>query len=154
MLIGEAPGYDEAHANPKQPFLGRAGQVLRRSISDIIASLRLRLPGSALPYITNAVKCWPGQGNETPTVEAINACREAYLDDEIKNFKGQKAVLLGATAAHAVNHKKLKMQTMIGEPVKYLDHLCMTTWHPAYFLYNHSKQILVDIERAIRWAIR
>lgn len=159
MLIGEAPGAEEA--KQKIPFVGASGKVLRFLLAEVLSLMGLGLPESevATPtlspvYITNAVKCWPGKGNPTPPVKAISLCREAYLEEEIRNFGGKKLIALGATATHSLLRKKRRQQELIGVPWEHENKLAMSTWHPAYYLRNSSKQILLDIKRSLIWGLK
>ena len=98
MLVGEQPGDVEDKAG--EPFVGPAGQVLRRALSEAGIDL-------ADVYLTNAVKHfkWTPRGkrrlHERPNHEEVMACR-LWLDLEIASVRPTIIVALGATAAAAL----------------------------------------------------
>jgi uracil-DNA glycosylase family protein len=95
MLVGEQPG--DAEDREGEPFVGPAGQLLRRALSDAGIDL-------ADVYLTNAVKHfkWKPRGkrrlHERPNHEEVMACR-LWLDMEIARVRPTVIVALGATAA-------------------------------------------------------
>jgi DNA polymerase len=95
MLVGEQPG--DAEDREGEPFVGPAGQLLRRALSDAGIDL-------ADVYLTNAVKHfkWKPRGkrrlHERPNHEEVMACR-LWLDMEIARVRPTIIVALGATAA-------------------------------------------------------
>ena len=98
MLVGEQPG--DAEDLEGKPFVGPAGQLLRRALEDAGIDVRD-------VYVTNVVKHfkWEPRGkrriHKKPRYSEIAACR-VWLDAEIAHVKPQAIVALGATAAHAV----------------------------------------------------
>jgi uracil-DNA glycosylase len=98
MLVGEQPGDVEDKAG--EPFVGPAGQVLRRALAEAGIDL-----GDV--YLTNAVKHfkWTPRGkrrlHERPNHEEVMACR-LWLDLEIASVRPTIIVALGATAAGAL----------------------------------------------------
>jgi DNA polymerase len=98
MLVGEQPGDAEDRAG--EPFVGPAGQLLRRALSEAGIDL-------ASVYLTNAVKHfkWKPRGkrrlHERPNHEEVMACR-LWLDLEIERVRPTAIVALGATAAGAL----------------------------------------------------
>jgi DNA polymerase len=84
MFIGEAPGYNEDVE--RRPFVGRAGQLLRRMIREI--GWR-----EADVYITNIVKRRPPE-NRDPLPEEIEAYRP-YLAQQIDIIAPRVIVPLG-----------------------------------------------------------
>jgi len=98
MLVGEQPGDAEDRAG--EPFVGPAGQLLRRALSEAGIDL-------ASVYLTNAVKHfkWTPRGkrrlHERPNHEEVMACR-LWLDLEIERVRPTAIVALGATAAGAL----------------------------------------------------
>jgi DNA polymerase len=98
MLVGEQPGDVEDRAG--EPFVGPAGQLLRRALSEAGIDL-------ADVYLTNAVKHfkWTPRGkrrlHERPNHEEVMACR-LWLDLEIASVRPTIIVALGATAAGAL----------------------------------------------------
>ena len=64
LIVGEAPGRNEDRTG--QAFVGQAGQILKADV--------LKPAGVRLAWITNALACWPGEGNPDPTPDQIQAC--------------------------------------------------------------------------------
>jgi uracil-DNA glycosylase len=98
MLVGEQPG--DAEDLEGKPFVGPAGQLLRRALEEAGIDL-----GDV--YLTNVVKHfkWEPRGkrriHKKPRHSEVEACR-VWLDAEIAHVKPQAIVALGATAAQAV----------------------------------------------------
>ena len=92
MLVGEAPGKDEALQG--RPFVGRAGSQL-----DYVLK-RTNVNRELFCWVTNVVLFRP-PGNRTPYPFEIQVSRER-LGDEILICQPISAVALGATAWTAV----------------------------------------------------
>lgn len=98
MLVGEQPG--DAEDQRGLPFVGPAGQLLRKAVAD--AGI-----GVDDVYVTNAVKHFrftlkgKRRIHATPQVAHIRACRP-WLEAEIATVQPELTVLLGATAAKAL----------------------------------------------------
>lgn len=97
MIIGEAPGRDEDKAG--RPFIGRAGHVLDRLLSESGM-------GRGKVWITNAVACWPPPGTAhrwqgKPTLEQVAICR-AHVKAQIELVQPEVVVCMGAIAAGAM----------------------------------------------------
>lgn len=84
MMIGEAPGFNEAVQ--RRPFVGRSGQLLRQTISAVGLDLKDI-------YISNIVKVRPPE-NRDPSPQEIAAFKP-YLDEEIEILKPKLIVTLG-----------------------------------------------------------
>lgn len=131
MLIGEQPGDQEDVQG--QPFVGPAGQLLRKALLD--AELDIKDI-----YLTNAVKHfkWEPRGqrrfHKTPGVREIKACYP-WLEAEIQTLRPQVIACLGATAAKAVIDKSFKITVDRGH---FIDHpaasFVFATVHPSYLL--------------------
>ena len=65
MVVGEAPGFHEDREGV--PFVGRAGQMLERMLSNVLGLGREQV------FITNVVKCRPPE-NRNPTPHEIGRC--------------------------------------------------------------------------------
>ena len=132
MLVGEQPGDEEDLRG--EPFVGPAGQVLRRALREIGADIE-RI------YVTNAVKhfSWEPRGkrriHKTPAQREVDACR-TWLDQEVARVRPRVLVALGATAAYSVLKQKVAigaareqraLQHPFGMPVR-------VTYHPAAIL--------------------
>lgn len=84
MMIGEAPGFNEAVQ--RRPFVGRSGQLLRQTISAVGLDLKDI-------YISNIVKARPPE-NRDPSPQEIAAFKP-YLDEEIEILEPKLIVTLG-----------------------------------------------------------
>jgi uracil-DNA glycosylase family protein len=98
VLVGEQPGDQEDLAG--EPFVGPAGQLLRRAMQE--AGLDERLV-----YLTNAVKHfkWEPRGkrrlHERPNTSEVLAC-QIWLELELAAIAPRLVVALGATAVRAL----------------------------------------------------
>lgn len=122
LFVGEAPGVEEDRRG--ENFVGKAGQLLR----DVLGTVGI--PVSRCRF-TNANRCWPGQGNPTPTQGQVNACRPRLLD-EISRVGPQVVVLLGNNAlksyarrAGITRARGVAWEDGESRPV-------IATWHPSY----------------------
>lgn len=151
FFVGEAPGPQEDAEG--RPFVGRAGQILRRTLAAAGW-------GAEELWITNAVKCFPYEevaGRRRirkPTVREMEACLP-FLASEVQALEPKLLVALGATAAAAV----------LGEPVKQLattrgrilpsrnelgERPVLVTYHPSGLHYR--KGALAEFESDLRAA--
>ena len=141
MLVGEAPGKEENKQN--RPFVGDAGQRLRKLIKQ--AGLNINDF-----YITNICKCWPGEGNRTPTKSEIEACLP-YLIHQINQIKPEIIFTLGNTATLALlgnrdtrGITKIHGQRYnIGFPVQ---SVVIPLYHPSYLIRNGESLDHIFIE--------
>jgi DNA polymerase len=105
MLVGEQPGDAEDLAG--EPFVGPAGQLLRKSLGEAGIDL-------SDVYITNVVKHfkWEPRGkrriHKRPNQTEIVACR-VWLDGEIAAVRPDAIIALGATAANALLGSSVKV---------------------------------------------
>jgi DNA polymerase len=121
MLVGEQPG--DAEDRQGIPFVGPAGKLLQRALSDAGVAV-----GDV--YVTNAVKHFrftergKRRIHATPQVSHIQACRP-WLEAELTNVNPTLIVCLGATAARSLlgasfrvtqqRGKVLELPTPVGE---------------------------------------
>ena len=158
MLVGEQPGDEEDLRG--EPFVGRAGNVLRRALAEIGADI-------AATFVTNAVKhfSWEPRGkrriHKTPAQREIDACR-SWLDDEIARVQPRVLVALGATAAYSLLHEKVAIATAreADNPRHASGTRVYVTYHPAAILRARDSQtqqtlyeaFVADLRRAYREA--
>lgn len=98
LMVGEQPG--DVEDREGEPFVGPAGQLLRRAIGDA---------GLAMEdvYLTNAVKHFrftprgKRRIHEKPNLAQLVACRP-WVEAELEAVDPELVVVLGATAARAV----------------------------------------------------
>jgi DNA polymerase len=121
VLVGEQPG--DAEDRQGIPFVGPAGKLLQRALSDAGVAV-------ADVYVTNAVKHFrftergKRRIHATPQVSHIQACRP-WLEAELTNVNPALIVCLGATAARSLlgagfrvtqqRGKVLELPTPVGE---------------------------------------
>lgn len=131
MLVGEQPGDQEDLAG--QPFVGPAGQLLRRAIAQ------LRWPVQAL-YFTNAVKHFrfelrgKRRLHKTPGQREAAACSQ-WLEAEIAAVAPQAIVALGSTAASSLLGRSVRVGDCAGQWLRRSDGLAVwVVHHPAAVL--------------------
>lgn len=152
MLVGEAPGKEEAAAG--RPFVGAAGILLSKLLE------RLNIPRGDL-WITNVVKTRPvrqgrrGEVNRAPTAREIARDKDV-VEAEISIVCPRVIVCLGAVAASTLIHPNLRIRDERGcwFPGPHGSRL-MATYHPAYLLrlqgpdYETARDaMLADLARA------
>jgi DNA polymerase len=131
MLIGEQPG-DQEDLQGK-PFVGPAGEVLRRALDE------LGISPEAI-YMTNAVKHFKfvQRGklrlHKNPAISEINACRP-WLEAEIDVLKPRVILCMGASAARAVLGSTFALMRDRGQfiPTRYSENT-IATIHPSAVL--------------------
>jgi uracil-DNA glycosylase family 4 len=132
MFVGEAPGRDEDAQG--RPFVGRAGQLLRRIITNAMHFREDEV------YITNVIKCRPPE-NRVPARDEIEAC-SPYLVQQIALIKPRVIVTLGKTPADFFIPSRRPMGDLRGNFFEYLGIPLMPTFHPSYLVRNEGNQEL------------
>jgi uracil-DNA glycosylase family 4 len=133
MFVGEAPGADEDTQG--EPFVGKAGQLLRKIIQTMGFS-------RDTVYIANILKCrpdTPGQtaGNRKPTPDEMKTCLP-YLLAQIDLIRPRCMVALGATAVEGLFGKTIGITKLRGGWRDFRGIPVMPTYHPAYLLRNQA----------------
>ena len=131
MFIGEGPGRDEDAQG--RPFVGRAGQLLRK----IIAAMTFR---EDEVYIANMVKCRPPD-NRVPHHEEIEAC-VPYLILQIELIRPRVIVTLGKTPTDHFVPGREGMTVRRGRFGDYRGIPVMPTFHPSYLVRNEGNREL------------
>jgi DNA polymerase len=131
MFIGEGPGRDEDAQG--RPFVGRAGQLLRK----IIAAMTFR---EDEVYITNMVKCRPPE-NRVPHHEEIETC-SPYLVRQIELIRPRVIVTLGKTPTDYFAPGREGMTARRGRFGDYRGIPVMPTFHPSYLVRNEGNREL------------
>ena len=131
MFIGEGPGRDEDAQG--RPFVGRAGQLLRK----IIAAMKFR---EDEVYITNIVKCRPPD-NRVPHREEEEAC-SPYLIRQIELIRPRVIVTLGKTPTDYFVPGREGMTARRGNFGDYRGIPIMPTFHPSYLVRNEGNREL------------
>jgi uracil-DNA glycosylase family 4 len=154
MLIGEGPGETEDRTG--RPFVGRAGQLLDKALSDNGLSREH-------VYIGNVVKCracdWiDGRAvNRAPSEPEITACRQ-WLLPQVRAIGPRVILCVGGPSASSLIHAGFRITSERGRyyPCAYA-RCAIATLHPAYVLRQQSKThdggyslIVADVAKA--WA--
>ncbi len=157
MLVGEQPGDEEDKQG--EPFVGPAGQLLRRALADAALDARD-------VYVTNAVKHfkWEPRGkrrlHKTPAQKEIAACH-AWLEQELAAVQPRVIVALGVTALVALLGRKMTISDARAVDLTHATGArLVATYHPSAALRapdearRHELYDLIvgDLERARRAA--
>jgi uracil-DNA glycosylase len=134
MLVGETPGdYEDKQGHP---FVGPAGRVLNRALSDS------GIDRSAV-YLTNAVKHfkWRPQGkrriHQRPNGSEIRACRP-WVAGELSAVSPRVVVLLGAVAGESFYGSSFRVGARRGHP----DPLTSGAWSGLVVATIHPSAVL------------
>jgi DNA polymerase len=129
--VGEQPGHEEDLAG--RPFVGPAGRLLDQALEA--AGL-----DRASIYVTNVVKHfnWEPRGkwriHKKPTAWHIRACRP-WLLSELAAVRPRVLICLGATAAHALLGRNVRITQSHGRPIpSTLAPHVLATLHPSAVL--------------------
>lgn len=128
-FVGEQPG-DQQDRQGK-PFVGPAGQILDRAMSDAGID-RHRV------YVTNAIKHFKfvlrgkRRIHQKPTAGQVKHCRW-WLDQELRLVHPKIVVALGTTAVLALAGKPLPIAKFRGR-AEFDGHAGFITVHPSYLL--------------------
>ena len=125
MFIGEGPGYHEDKQG--EPFVGAAGQLLTRLLSEI----GLRREDV---YIANVVKCRP-PGNRDPLPDEIEACRP-YLQGQLDLIRPRVVVTLGNFATRVILDRQVSISRVRGQRFTVDGRTVIPTFHPAAVLHG------------------
>nr|WP_321984647.1 UdgX family uracil-DNA binding protein [uncultured Lichenicoccus sp.] len=131
MMVGEQPGDQEDLAG--RPFVGPAGQLLDRAISEA------GIDRQAV-YVTNAVKHFKFEPrgkrriHQKPDQSEITACGP-WLAEERRLVRPALLLMLGATAARAVLGRAVTISRERGRPIPLEGNTHgFVTVHPSYLL--------------------
>ncbi len=126
MFVGEGPGEQEDLSG--RPFVGRAGQLLRRMITEEIG-----LDPSEV-FIANIVKCRP-PGNRAPEADEAAACLP-FLRRQVAAVRPRILVTLGNPSTQSLLQTKEGITKLRGKPVVRGGFTFFPTFHPSYLLRN------------------
>jgi len=141
MFVGEAPGADEDRLG--EPFVGRAGQLLTRIITQGMKMQRADV------YIANILKCRP-PGNRPPAATEMVLCKE-HLLKQIDIIRPATIVALGAVALNGLTDGNYSISRARGQFLLWRGLKLMPTFHPAYLLRNPSakREVWEDIKKVL-----
>jgi len=134
LIIGMCPSGDEDMLN--RPFVGRAGSLLRSSLTTMKSKWRL----------TYLVKCRPTGSDELgrvtntePTKKQIESCIPNLIE-EIEKYKPKVLLLMGGSVAKWIINggtgRNPSVEGMRGVPVKIGGVWVVVTYHPAFALHG------------------
>ena len=135
VFVGEAPGADEDRLG--EPFVGRAGQLLTRSLEKI-GVRRDQV------YIANILKCRPPD-NRTPRPDEMAACLP-YLLKQLDWIKPGRLCALGNVAVQALLGTTTGISRLRGSYHDFQGRKLFATFHPAYVLRNMSQTPIFEAD--------
>jgi len=135
VFVGEAPGADEDEQG--EPFVGRAGQLLTRSL------LKIGVKREQV-YIANILKCRPPD-NRTPRPEEMAACLP-YLRTQLKWIDPKAVCAMGNIAVQALLGTTVGISRLRGKYHDFQGRKLFATFHPAYVLRNMSQLALFEAD--------
>lgn len=154
VIVGESPGKNEiAHG---KPFIGDSGDLLKSILKKL--DYDDQYPE---PYITNAIKCWPGNKKDQSTLAlACRACR-SNLMAEITAHPRQVILALGAGALWSLTGDfRAKITQVRGNiyPSSLATRGIVASVHPAFLLrgggsmakFRSDVSLATEILRGIR----
>ena len=124
MFIGEAPGFHEDKQG--EPFVGAAGQLLTRMLSEILDVHREDV------YIANVLMCRP-PGNRDPQEDEIESCTP-WLVEKLSLIQPRIVVTLGNFATKFVLQTQQGITRMRGRAYPWHGRTVIPTFHPAAIL--------------------
>ncbi len=130
VIVGESPGKNEIAKGV--PFIGESGELLRNV---------LRRNGYddtyPEPYITNAIKCWPGRKKDQASLAAACKSCRANLINEISSHPREVILALGAGALWSLTGDfRAKITQVRGNiyPTSLAARGIIASVHPAFLL--------------------
>jgi DNA polymerase len=130
MFVGEGPGEQEDLSG--RPFVGRAGQLLRKMIRE-----EMGLDPAAV-FIANIVKCRP-PGNRAPLADEAAACLP-FLRRQVAAVRPRVLVTLGNPSTQALLQTTTGITKLRGRPVARGGFTFFPTYHPSYLLRNPAAE--------------
>lgn len=139
MFISEAPGRKEDETGI--PFQGSAGGIF----DSLVASLGFARGKDT--HVTNVVKCRP-PNNRTPTKKECELCAGLFLEREIEIVQPQAIICFGKVSSeYILNAPGSGLGNLRGQVYKRGGITVGVTYHPAYLLYNRTRQA------ALKWTM-
>jgi uracil-DNA glycosylase len=138
-FIGEAPGAEEDRQG--RPFVGRSGQLLRRTIVKVGWS-------EDEVFIGNVLKCRPPE-NRDPLSDEIAACSH-YLEAQLVLIKPKVIVTLGRYSMNLLISPSYQISKIRGQHILKDGQLFLPTYHPSAVLRNNNllREFEMDLLRA------
>jgi uracil-DNA glycosylase family 4 len=129
MIIGGIPDAQEDAAG--SPFIGPTGDLLDKMLQAIDIK-------RCDVYLTNVIKCFPGNRRDSYKNEIINC--SGYLKSQIDQLNPRLILLLGIEAAHAVLSTSETIEQLRNEEVNlnYGKAPVIVTYHPSHLIANNA----------------
>ncbi len=147
FFIGEKPGRDEDRDGV--PFCGKIGREVNDHYLPLAGLQRHRV------RVTNALKCWGGEGNKDKIDlkkqadrDRLQSCATTHLYNEILETQPKLLVPMGAFACYAID-PSINLEIQHGIPIKTKWGDCFPMYHPSGGLHEPKKmlQIRTDWDR-------
>lgn len=130
VIVGESPGKKEITYG--MPFVGESGDLLRTALLSIGYS-----PEDIEPYVTNAIKCFPGNSKDQSSLAAACRACSTNLIEEIQAYPRTVILALGNAAVWSLTgNPKLKITQCRGTvfPSPLATEGIVASVHPAFLL--------------------
>lgn len=135
MLIGEAPGENEARAG--RPFVGKSG----KETDYLLARAGIMREDV---YVTNLVKCRPPK-NRDPSDEEIEGCAR-WLKEELNQVRPRFLITVGRIASRFFLGG-VSMEVVHGLPFQQSSgSVVVPAFHPAFGLHSPEKMLMVQAD--------
>lgn len=151
IILGEAPGKEEVLVG--EPFVGKAGKLLRSILKDVGFKRSNAL-------ISNIIPCRPENNKFPQDVKLVKDCYDRWLKNEIALLQPNYLLLLGAqplkyvlgmVGISSLRGQWYDIKDENGRVIK-----CMPTFHPSYVLRKEYmaegkfiKQAFIDDIKAV-----
>lgn len=151
LVLAEAPGEDEDKQG--RPMIGKAGRLL----FQMLEAAGIKENDVAL---TNANRCWPGQGNPTPSLGQIRLCRQFVAHDVLK-LRPKWLLALGDNACKSVfnaNEQVRRHRQRAYDASKFFGpdaagiNVCLS-YHPASCFYQNGAEQKQKITEDLAWLV-
>ena len=123
VAVGMAPAEEEIRNNPKRPFIGASGQILRRTLFQM---------GVKEYYVTNVLMCPIRTEDESLIKEGVSRCKERLLDEIIAR-KPRLTIALGDLPLHTLADTDYKISEVQGRVIPSKVGPLLALMHPAYY---------------------
>lgn len=142
VLVGEGPGPDEDREGV--PWVGKAGQLLMRLLSDVGWS-------RDDVYLTNVVKCFPSERGKIrkPSDAEVATCMATWTVPELAALQPIAVLVpIGAVATAAILGRAVTMSDARGKVLtsQYCDKV-IPVFHPSFILGQGSPTALLEQAR-------
>lgn len=147
IICGMCPGPDENLAGV--PFVGRAGQILDKVISEVFYRTDENLYTGI--YITNLVKCFVEPG--TPLQKTWMDTCLPYFVAELGLLPADRIILLGKDVSNYLLNTDEKIGNMRGKDFRYMGIKTICSYHPSYVVRSGGedtpqfREVIKDFSR-------